>query len=465
MGHPVNEDRFRLLVDGQDVPIASSYGVTAGVFEVPANFDMQVGHNGLLLDLLGGYAEGTPFELQVNDVSVMVGEIDDLKTVGGDGTELQIVGRDRLGRIYDCEVKDDRTFTEVTYADLVEAALADVGLGDVSVVSSNLANRKAVTGTYKVQELVTPSQESTDSEVAETVQMRTKKVHKSLIIESGSTWWDFLNTQFQRGGLFLWADVFGGFVLGQPNGKQPPLYRLVRRANGQGEQGDVNFIGQPEFHRTIKPRYSEFHVYGRKGTGDNGRGFAYKRQIDDEMVAILNPNEADRADGGKRKKRKIYRDDKIKTLDQAAFLALRKMAQSRRDSFTLNYTISGHTLQALTGGGRLVVTPETTVHVVDEVLGIDEVMYIDNCHYDRAVATKSTTKISVMRTRDLLFGEEDLLAPPPKPKKSAVRMGRTTVYRVGWVKDPNWGNLPTWRGVHLKEDGTIVVDKGVRKLR
>lgn len=451
MGHAVNEDRFRLLVDGQDVPICSSYECNASVFEVPAQFSMTVGHTGLLSDLIHNYCEGTPFELYVNDVRVMQGEVDEVKGAGGDGTQLIVSGRDRLARIYDSEVDSDRTFSNVTFTDITEAAMADVGFGDVSLVSSNLANRKAITGTYKVSAVTPPSQESTDEQLGQTVEKRTKTVHKTLAIEAGTTWWEFLVTQYQRGGLFLWADVFGGFVLGQPNGKQEPLYRLVRRRTGKGEEGDVNFIGQPEFSRSIRPRYSEFHVMGRKGSGTNGRDFAFKRQIDEEVVALLNPNPADRKDGGKRKKIKVYRDDKLKTPEQAAFLALRKMAQSRRDGFNLSYTIAGHTLPALRGGGRLVLQPDTVIHVVDEELGIDMPMYLGTGNYPRG--PQCTTKLTLTRCEDLLFGDEDLLAPVPVKKAGLVRMGRTEVFRPKWIKDPNWGNLPTLRGVQLNEAG------------
>ncbi len=442
----VNKDTFRLLVDGKECPIVSNYNVAAGVFEVPSAFDMTVGHAGLLRDLIDGYCEFTPFELFVNDVRVMQGEIEELSSVGGDGTELKIQGFDLLNRLVRGEVPSDETLTEVSFADITEMAMKAVGLGDVSLVSSNLANRKAITGTSKVEEIVHPSEESTDATLAETVTKRTKTVHKSLVIETGTTWWDFLKTQYQRGGLFLWADVFGGFVLGQPNGQQPPSYRLVCRRTGKGERGDVNFTGQPDFRRSANPRYSEFHVMGRKGSGKDGRGQAFKRLIDDEMVALLNPNPADRADGGKVRKIKTYRDDKIKTPAQATFLALRKMAESRRAALSIGYTIPGHTLPAFNGGGRLVVQPDTIVHVIDEDRGIDGPMYIADVKYGRQ--PQSSARISIMRPQDLVFGEEDLLNPPPGPvkKKGIITTIPETVFHKDlWQKNPNWGNLPTLR--------------------
>lgn len=451
MGHPVNEDRFRLLVDGAEVALAKTYSVNASVFSVPAQFSMVVGHNGLLSSLLVGFAETTPFELYVNDVRVMVGEIDDHAAVGNDETALRVSGRDRLARLIKSKVPGDRQFKDCTFTDLVTEALKDVGLGDIKVTPSNLANRKAITGKYKVSELVNPATDSTDTTIAESVEKRTKTVHKSLVIEAGNTWWEFLQPQFQRGGLFLWANVFGGFVLGQPNGKQPPSYRILRRSTGKGESGDVTILGQPEFHRSTRGRYSEFTIQGRKGSGKDGRGFAQATKYDDEMIALLNPEQEDRANGGKRKEREFHKDDKVKTPEQAAFLAIRKMAESRRNAFTLRYTVSGHTAQAYSGGGRLVWQPDTTVHVIDEVLGIDEVMYVDDVDYDRA--PKSTCKISVMRCEDLLYGEEDLLAPEPKrPVKTALKpkVIEEEFEATFWQKNPNWGSLPTLETIRSK---------------
>jgi prophage tail gpP-like protein len=471
-----NDDKFRLLVGGSDCPVVTNYNAAAGVFQVPAQFDMTVGHTGLLTELIQAYAEFTPFELFVNDVRVMQGEIDDLASVGGDGTQLKVTGQDRLKRLIEGEIDSDETLSEVTFTDITELALKRVGLGDVSVVSSNLANRKAITGTYKVKEVVSKSSESTDTDLEETIKERTKKVHHSLVLETGTTYWDFLVQQYQRGGLFLWADSFGGFVLGQPNGKQDPLYRLVFRRDGSGgESGEVNVIGQPEWHRSSKPRYSEFHVMGHKGSGSNGRGEAFSKQIDQEVVAMLNPNPADRANGGTRKKIKTYRDDKVKAPEQSAFLAIRKMAESRRNALTLKYTIAGHTLPAITGGGRLVVQPDTVAHVVDDDRGIDGPMYIADCKYGRL--PHSQTVLEMMRCEDLLYGEEDLLAKPRTvAKKGLVRMGHTEVFHPEWVKDPNWGGLPTLRGVSLggnfgntsqtpSQSGHFTVGNGAKRVR
>jgi hypothetical protein len=460
MAHAVNDDKFRLLVDGKDTPIVSTYSANAGVFEVPAQFEMSVGHTGLLTELLHNYCEYTPFELFVNDVKVMEGEIDELTGPQGNATQLKIVGLDRLARLTSTELDSDRSFAEVSFADLTEIALAEVGLRNVSVVSSNLANRKAITGKSKVTETVKPTEESTETELAETVQKRTKTVLNSLVIEAGTTWWDFLSTQYARGGLFLWADVFGGFVLGQPNGKQEPICRLIRRRGGSGEAGEVTFLGQPEFRRCTRQRYSEFHVQGRKGSGADGRGFAQDTVFDPEMIALLNPLEADRANGGKRKKVKIYRDDKIKAPAQATFLALRKMAESRRNGLSLSYNVSGHTVSAISGGGRLVWQPDTVVHVVDEELGIDGPMYLESCSYARA--PKSTTRLSLMRCEDLLFGEEDLLNPPRlASKKGLVRMGRTEVFRPKWTKNPNWGGLPTLSDPNGFDSDRIITPEGI----
>ena len=488
MGHPVNEDQFRLVVGGSEVPIISAYSVHAGVFEVPATFDMTVGHSGLMVDLLHGFAEFTPFELYVNDVRVMVGEIDELSGTSGNKTELKVTGFDRLARLTTTKIDSERSFSEETFASLTEKALAEVGLADVSLYSSNLANRKAITGSVRsvagptIESQQTPGQPpaqgfrvvngqlvplppppTTPNSSAPTVAAkRAQVVLNSLTMESGTTWWDFLIAQYARGGLFLWADVFGSFVLATPDGKQAPLYRLVRRRGVNGEPGEVTFLGQPDFRRSTRNRYSEIRVQGRKGTGPNGRGQVEGVVYDEEMIALLNPEPADRANGGKRKKINVYPDPKCKTNAQAKFLALRKMAQSRRDGCSLSYTVSGHTVNAISGGGRLVWQPDTVVQVFDEDLGIDEPYYLDSCSYSRG--PKSMTRLNLMRCEDLLFGEEDLETPPPVRKAGlpkVVRMGKTEVFRPKWTKNPNWGGLPTLSDPNGFDSDRIITPDGI----
>ena len=482
----INDEVFRLVLDGHEVPIASSYTVNAGVLEVPADFEMVVGHASVVADLADRFPAFTPFQLYVGDTVVQTGETDGYSLEGTDGSQIKLFGRDMLKWLVDKELPHDRTFSEKTYLQLTELALAAVGLGDRSIFASNTANRKAITGTTKVR----TTTEETQTDVA--TQGATRTVHKTIEAEIGTTWWDFVAEQYRRAGLFLWATINGDFVLARPNGEQVPLYRILRRRKGTNEPGEVTVLGQPSFNFDAVRRYTECHVTGRAGGGIDGRGQVRGHAFDREMFELLNPGgdfdrfvvlaskarltDAEQAElGGFRRKEHYRKDDKVVTREQANFLAKRKIAESRRNGWSLRYTVSGHTAPALLGGGRAIWAPDTVVHVVDDELGIDGPMYVESCVYKRTPYT--TTELNLMRIEDLVFAEEDVDNPPKLQRKKGVanvRVGKTDVYRVQaiWRSDPNvWGGLPLkvrddFVGVAIDNRGEgFVVDRGAQRLR
>lgn len=399
------DDAVRLKLAGAEVPIVSQYEVNCGVMDVPAQFSNTIGHGGLWRDLASAFPPETPFELLIGDRTIFVGETDEIATEGAP-TTMPIVGRDYLRRLADSFVASERTFSEKTFADLTRIALEDVGLGDRSITAFNTANRLAVTGIQTIEELSVPATEDTTIETVAT--NSTKTVRRTLKAELGSKWWDFLCTQYRRSGLFLWSDFEGNFVLSRPNGNQAPVARIVRRLGG--DFGDVSVVGVPSFKHNTSNRYTECLVYHRTGGGKHGRSKASGRFVDEEMVAILNPDPADRADGGKRKKLLVVKDQQSKTIQQANYLARRKIVESRRNGWQLSYTVSGHSAPALRGGGRVIWQPDTVVHVIDEELGIDGPMYVESVKFSRTPQTN--TRIRLMRCEDLLFAEE----PDEQPK-------------------------------------------------
>src|SRR5512138_665875 len=438
----VNEEVFRLKLNGFEVPIASNYTVHAGIMEVPAAFEFTVGHAGILSTIVNVVPPFTKFELFVGDTLVQVGEIDGYSPVGSQGTEIKFFGRDMLKWLVDTQIEDERTVAEKAFRDLTNIALGEVGLGDAIVVSSNTANRKAITGIQSIRELAPPTQEVEQTEAGASTST-TKTIYQTIKGEVGTTWWEFLAEQYRRAGLFLWADVTGGFVLSRPNGNQEPIYRILRRRGGPNQLGEVTIVGQPSFSFDSKARYTECRVMARGGGGKSGRGQVLGRAYDQEMIEILNPDPADQANGGKRKKPLIIKDDKSRTKEQADFLARRKIAESRRNGWSLMYTVAGHTAPSISGGGRAVWQPDTVVHVVDDELGIDGPMYVESCVYRRVPHT--TTEINLMRIEDLVFAEEDFDSPPKLAKKPGVAWVTekvSTPWKSIWRLDPKLAGKP-----------------------
>src|SRR5690606_35689305 len=110
---------------------------------------------------------------------------------------------------------------------LTELALIEVGLDTSVIALDNIANRKAITGVQRIEELgpTTTTGAETDAGTAGgTAQQRT--VYRTIKAEIGTTWWDFLAAQYRRAGLFLWSDVAGSFVLSRPK-PTSPIYRIV----------------------------------------------------------------------------------------------------------------------------------------------------------------------------------------------------------------------------------------------
>ncbi len=430
------EDEVRLKLDGHEVPIVKEYHVAAGILEVPAQFSLTCGHNRLFRELAAMFPPETPFELYINDIKVQSGEIDSIDP-SGVATEARFGGRDYLRRLVDQDIENERTFAEKTFAELVRIALDDVGLNDRDVLFSNEANRKAITGAQTIEQLATPQTEEVQTETGS--QAGSIIVKKSIKAEIGNNWFQFITEQNRRAGLFLWSDRDGHFVLTRPNGNQAPIYRIMRTEDGSA---GVSTLGVPTFSHNTTRRFSECVVYGRGGGGKNGRGKVKGNYIDEEMVAILNLDPADRADGGKRKKRRIIKDTKCRTIEQCKLLAMRTIAESRRQGWRLSYTVPGHSTPALRGGGRLIWQPDTVVEVADKELGIEGPMYIENVEFNRTPHTHSVLRL--MRCEDLIFAEEVAEKPLHRlaPKVGVVpdpenRVKVRTIGRTFWALNPN----------------------------
>lgn len=447
---PAINDQVRLKLAGIEVPIAIDYQVDAGVLEVPAAFQITVGHSGLIAELASAFPPFTPFELFVGDVRVQTGETDGYSIGGSGGSSISIMGRDMLKWLVDTQVRDDRTFAEKTFFQLVDQAITECSLENILISLSDVAHRKAITGTQKGKKLNPNKGNTTEVEITEAGKVGSKTVvYQTATAKVGTTWWDFIAEQLRRAGLFLWSDVEGAFILSRPDGNQQPLYRLVRRRSDNGEAGEVTVLGPPTFDHDTRRRFTECQVFGRGGGGAAGRTKVEARHYDDEMIALLNPLKENRLKGGKRQKPLIIKDSQVRTVEQAQFLAKRKIVESRRNGWRLSYTVQGHTTPALRGGGMLVWAPNTVVEVIDDDLGIEGPMYVESVVFRRKPET--TTQINLLRCEDLVFSEEDF-ETRKKGGGNALqkkRAGISTLDPVDivinpldftkfWRSDPNW---------------------------
>jgi hypothetical protein len=432
------EDKVSLQIGDAFIPIVENYTVRCGVLEVPATFEIACGHGGIFADLAARFKPRTPYKLFVNGKQAQEGENDGRGL--GQGATIQLRGRDLLNRL-DSQIVDERAYIEKSFIALTRTMLKEVGLGDREIVSTNRANRIAITGRdakeLEKKKVVDVTEVGTfGSEGAKIIE-----VHHTVKGEVGRTRWEILLEEFRRAGLFLWAGHDGIFILAQPNGSQAPMNRIVRRRGTS--RNEVSVEREPEWHDDTTRRYTECIVVGRAGGGRKGRSQILGRFIDEEMVAYWNPDPADRKDGGKLKKPLVLRDHHVQTPEQANFLARRKIAESRRNGWRLVYTVPGHSAPSI-GGGRGIWMPDTVHEVIDDELGIEGPMYCESVTFSAGGKEGTITKLHMMRIDDLVFAEDIPGRPKPKLKK---RIGVTTVDRVVspatpggpviWFRDPN----------------------------
>lgn len=197
-----------------------------------------------------------------------------------------------------------------------------------------------------------------------------------------------IKPELDRAGYFLWSAGPGIFVLAAPNVTQTPTTRIIRRLNGRNE-GSAQIVSA-QFRDGSVRRYSSVTVHAKSGSGAKSRTFKDGTAVDLEMMDLgyMRPM--------------AIQDAKCKTDEQAIALAKRKIAEARRSSWSLTYTLSGHTTLN-TSGKRVVWAFDTTVEIIDEILGIEGVFYVDTVEHSGQ--PQKTTRLKLMRPADALFGD------------------------------------------------------------
>lgn len=403
------EDRVELTLAGDTLAITESYEVRAGIVNQPAGFGLRLGHGGVLRELLASYPPNTPFALTVNGNQVQSGNTDGFAAGEATGAgQITFEGRDALALLVDSYVAAEKSFSGLTYRDLVIDVFKEIGItiqptgGDQhpQLFSSNEANRRRMAGKEIVQvtpPAVTKDEFTIDNDIEVTlfrdpVAGTSKSIYKTVKIQIGTKWYEWLKQQLDRAGLFLWATATGDFILSAPNAAQDPAYRIIKQR--RGERGVGNVV-RYQYRNNIVQRYTKTVVYGRGGGRSVGRGKVRGEFVDQEMVDIL---------GGEDRKVRTWHDHNVKTIKQAEHMARRMTAEANRDAWQLIYTVAGHSTQTQ-NGRRAVWVPDTVVEVDDRELGIAGNFYLETVTMNRQPDT--TTTLRLMRPQDLVFATED----------------------------------------------------------
>jgi prophage tail gpP-like protein len=400
-------DAVTIKLAGRSLFRVTDYDLKLGIFEQPGTFACTIGRPYPFRWLAEAFPPKTPYQVFLGDTLVQTGLTDGFSLAGSDKTQSKLASRSVLARVVDDEVPAELSFRNPTYRSMVDEVLERSGVytllerfgitSDV-LLTSNEGNRVVWTGTQRARGPKT-------AEVIETA--AGGGVYEYVRAEVGTKWGAFLFEKLRRAGLFLWEAADGKIVLASPNVDQPPIGRLERT------EGRNDILGE-SFSNDTTGRHSECTVYGRNQGGKDGTGKLEGRYVDEEMVAFLNPNEADRANGGVIKLALTKRDREVKTQRQAVALARREIAEERRRGWRLSYTIQGHTLPGIGPSDRVRPAPDSIIEVHDDYLGIYGPMLIESARFMGTEGT-TTTQLDLLRVEDCFF----LIPPPPRKKLAA----------------------------------------------
>jgi prophage tail gpP-like protein len=374
--------------------IVESYDVRHSILEQPAVFALRTGWGDvaeLLIDLAKPRAKYT---LSIGGVLQQTGLLDGPQASDNarSGAQVTMHGRDALSELHDAYIPADRSFGDISYADLAFTVLQETTNRTFVLKSTNRSNRELITGAKITV--------AGDDDVAAAIARAKAKENTA---KAGEKWYDFLKKELDRAGLFLIATADGEFALISPQVNQVPIARIYRPER-DGSRVTVSAT-DVRYKNISTGRHAEYRVLGRGGGGPPSAQPTEEQLprryhlegifVDQEMIDW----------GYSRKTRcRTFKDAHCTTQAQADYLARKKCAEARRAGWELVYTVAGHTTQALRGGGRIVWAVDTMVEVVDERLGIAGAFYVEAVTFRRG-PEGTTTEIQLMRPEDVVFGE------------------------------------------------------------
>lgn len=394
-------DEVRLEINGKKINIFTGYTIRKSILTQPAQFTLRFGYGEIgptskrTKDLLAMVQPHSKFKLYINNCLQQTGFTDGFQA-GGTATEIEVFGRDNMALIHDAYLLQDIAFENDTYKSMTEKVLKNLNINE-TVFCSDEANLKLGMGVGiqnyenpvtidQIEEIDTPEATSSGSG-----QPTNKIIKRAITAKLAETYYQFLQRQYRRAGLFLWAGGDGSFILSEPNDTQNPSYRIQR---GRGLIRNAVTVTKHMWRNDITTRYTSAHVYGRSQGRKGGRAKA-KGEIEHDVLFDLFGGDF---------KPISFRDVNVSTRAQAEFYARRKIAEFNRAGWQLHYTVPGHTCPNIVNGLTSTWCPNTMVEVKDDELGINGNYYLEEVLF---TSPPCETTLTLMDPAHLIFQSDD----------------------------------------------------------
>ena len=292
-------DKVSLLIGGRRIEKFLRYRIEADLYTADDAFSMELANPGMDID------PGQLCQVHVNGQLALTGIIDRVE----DGTDkrggtLSVEGRDFMGLLVDSYVEEFPDLQGVTLKALAEQLLRKVPF----------INRKTIS--YQQGIAGAASQQTGENALLDTA-------HEYAKVEPGQTIFDVLKDYAKSRGAMFYALPDGTLVFGRPKAKGQPVYRIIMRRDGVGN----NALSGTRT-RDISRRYSKIVVLGSQQGID---------QLDAEQVNTEG-TVTDTAVPFYKPLVKCNNNDGQSPLQEARML----LEQQRADGFKLVYRMARH---------------------------------------------------------------------------------------------------------------------------
>jgi prophage tail gpP-like protein len=403
------DDTIEVRIDGERWTSYESYSIKRAVLTQPSTASFTTGNSGNASALLSKLRPGLEVSIKVGSTGLFSGFLEDPGASVANGTSVTVDARDGLAFMMREDVRDEKQLSAPTYFALVRKLMDLSGLKDHNLYSDNDANR-AMTSRVP-QAAPKPKQLVESIELPRPGNQGAKLQYQTVKCELGQSYFDLAMSQLKRVGIYVWCAGNGDLIVSRPTMPTQPIIQIDDLV---GLSRNSTNIISCELKSRISGRHAHCRVYGR-GYPDNKGVRAIKGEFDDqEMIALGFDNW-----------RVVHDSEATSPLD-CKYIAKRVLAEERRQSRVLSYTLAGHTIPAIDNSRMVVWIPDIAVKVVSNRLafpgepsGINEDLYVESVEFARNPQT--TTKINLMRKQDLLYlGEktdfEDDSPIPVSPK-------------------------------------------------
>jgi prophage tail gpP-like protein len=404
-----DDEKVRLFIAEKEITnIYQQYQITVSCFDQPAGFNLSLGDGATIADLRSRFKVGDPFELHIGDRKIVQGNIE-YRGASGTPSVMQFRGRDGMAVLTGNTFLEDTTFQNETYVDLTRKVLELAGVVNPVVLTDNAEARKKFSGiqsTNTVEPDAAMKRATEISSVATALAVGAgasatplgsqatlaavssfldslptfrQVIRKVVTAKVGTKFLDFLNEQYVKAGLFLWATPDGEWVLSEPNATQSPSYRIVRQ---RGQSRNAGNVVTASLNEGGEDQHKSVTAYGRTGKGKSGRLKA-RGDFEDTTESATS-----------HRFRMAFYDADLKSNEEAFFAARRRIAEERRKGRNVTYVVSGHKVLATSAVTRAIWTPDTVVDVEDHEYGIFEPLYLHTVTFERNPETTTALDLS-----------------------------------------------------------------------